>query len=354
MKKRRFIIKPAHLFKVCKARLFYRDEPQYVIPEIYKYSAVRLKKLLRDKKMQSRGDQAKLTFTNYTKLEAPKTEIVYKLYSKYSASGLAALFLQILLTLDSIDLEHNPAIVDLESRPVQFTSFFNWMGVSNPWEYFFYQPYDLNLESDKKAIVHTDIRELYGKHKLSGKKNFLTELSEDTISPLKKLVNQYFVPNEIVTEYLMRLKNEIEFSPLESFGTYFRGIRHPAADMQYGYTSEEMIKFIQDSKFITSNSKILLSSHSLIGKEYIRKKLDKKFNFYPEFRFKSKSQLSKKLKKEMRLQSGRPLDQLDYLAEMLLLGQCGYFLAEEGNASDFAFLNSNENQKRLILKFRYY
>lgn len=331
--------------KILRLRLFY---PPGVFSNLYRtisnnYIGLHLKKLFNLNSIQ---------LENKSEIESRKcTRIENKffiLHYKGAEAGLCALLKMVLLTLDKIDYVHNNVYIDFNKYPVEFTNLRKWMNKYNAWEYFFLQPNNKVVYIKSNLLIPIDIRENFSQHHLGGKvKSFIDNESE--LARLKGLFAKVVLPNELVLEYVSELKKEIEFRSSDTLGVIFRGIPHYSKDHPIIFSPSEIVSSINSFSASEYCPRLLLSSHSLEAKNHIRNELARDFLIYPEFRFKSQSPLALKIKKKLKLQNGRPLNQLDYLAELVLLGQCKFFLGETGNATDIAILGSIVGQKRKII-----
>lgn len=277
---------------------------------------------------------------------------------KIGNGGLFAIIRQILIGCEVAKQQGSKIFIDLAQNPIEFSSIKSWRGTKNPWEYFFNQPDNLTDEYiyESKNFQIQNISNLGANHFLYGK-NFEFIFDEQKLSLLNGLLFKFIKLNEFTKNYVETVSRLINFVPDETLGIFVRGIPHPlnnpghAKPVNPKIVLDEILQTLEENSSIKS---ILVSSHTLNFRNTLSRRLGSKYTIYEDFRFKNSSDISRHVSQRFNLSGRRQLNQLDYLAEVYLLGKSKYLIAEISNASAIAAGFGGSNQFRKFISSGFY
>lgn len=224
-------------------------------------------------------------------------------------------------------------------------------GTYNSWCYFFQQVSNYTLEEvyrSKNVILSNGSTILGRDHWLTMRKNDFI-LDRDKLTKIKKLFSRHLFINTPTLEFIATEKINRKWEPSSTLGIFIRGTSYyegtsflaesiPSLDFFIG----ETINILGENKNI---DKIFICTEDY--RVYLRLKQEfKDYVIVPSVRFNTDLSLDAWLKSQEKItHDGGILMGFDrtliYLTEVLLLGECKYFIGTPSNASAFVLTRSD-------------
>lgn len=266
------------------------------------------------------------------------------LYHK-GKSGLCALIRMVVLSMDMLKDQSVVIEIDFNNYPVSFSKAGKWMNEYNAWNYFFCQPrraIDHELIGSSSKML--EIRQISQLHPFKAKSfDFLDDQLK--IERLRTAFQENFSFSDLFNEYIQHLEEALEFDSSRTLGVFFRGMRHEEnPGHPRSFYPKEIANEINKTELIHGISHLLIGTHLTSAKLDVLLNLNEKLSLLPDFRFKNRGKIANHLQKKLHLEEGKPLHQLDYLAEVFLLGRCRQYIGEVGNTTSVIAMNSNPGQ----------
>lgn len=234
-------------------------------------------------------------------------------------------------------------------------------GTHNSWCYFFEQVSNHTLEevySSKNVILSDGVDILGRDHWLTMRTNQFI-LDREKLIKIKKLFSNHLFVNAPTLEFVENEKKIRNWESSSTLGIFIRGTNY------YGSTTF-LPENIPDFNFFVSEIKNILFKNKNIDKIFICTEnyrvyltLKKEFENYeiiPSIRFRTDLSLDEWVTSQELTHDGGILMGFDrtlrYLAEVLLLGECDYFIGTPSNASAFVLTRSDldSGDHRIILR----
>jgi hypothetical protein len=243
-------------------------------------------------------------------------------------------------------------IVDMENYwMAELNSLKKINGTYNSWCYFFQQVSNYTLEevySSKNVILSNGSTILGRDHWLTMRKNQFI-LDREKLARIKKLFSSHLFINAPTLKFIENEKKIRKWEPSSTLGIFIRGTNY-----------YENLPFLAESipslDFFINETKSILFENKNIDKIFICTedyrvylRLKKEFEDYidiPSVRFKTDLNLDEWIKSQEQLTHDGGIlmgfdRTLEYLTEVLLLGECKYFIGTPSNASAFALTMSD-------------
>jgi hypothetical protein len=329
--------------------LFYQDDTKLSI--FYRQlSQARQSRISKEKQNYSQSTNEVQSTINPLDVDTIESDISYDISLFYQGrAGLAALLKMVILCADLLKSRGlNVQEIDFMNYPVSYSRHRKWMGELNAWQYFFLQPSSLHVPSigytKYQRSLRLEMRKLVSLHPASGKRFSYFE-NKYAMNSLKDVFRNNIALNEIVTNCLDEIIKVLEFDHTQTLGVFFRGIPHinnPGHPISFNkeQVANELDKYLSNKRI----TNIFLSSHDTAAKHFISNRFSYQFNIVSDFRFKNRGPIAEHIRKKFKLEKGLPLDNLDYLLEIILLSRCKHFLGEIGNTSTVVGIASEAGQ----------